>query len=72
MQKKLYGHRKNLITGFILLRLRRDFAEGQTLFAVSRKASASPAPGSNRIYQETQKQNTEEAFGSFEKAVRAE
>jgi 2-oxoglutarate dehydrogenase E1 component len=57
---------------FILLRLRKDFAEGQTLFTVSRKASAAPAPGSHRIYQETQKQITEEAFGSFEKAVKAD
>ncbi|HJY62876.1 MAG TPA: 2-oxoglutarate dehydrogenase E1 component, partial [Ignavibacteria bacterium] len=57
---------------FILLRLRKDFSEGQTLFAVSRKASAAPAPGSNKIYMDTQKQIIEEAFGSFEKAVRAE
>jgi 2-oxoglutarate dehydrogenase E1 component len=57
---------------FILLRLRRDFTEGQTLFTVSRKASAAPAPGSNRIYQETQKEIAAEAFGSFEKAVKAE
>jgi len=55
---------------FILLRLRRDFAEGQTLFTVSRKASAAPAPGSNKIYMQTQKQIVEEAFGPFEKSAK--
>ncbi len=54
---------------FILLRLRKDFAEGQTLFTVSRKASAAPAPGSNKIYLDTQKQIIEEAFSPFEKVV---
>lgn len=57
---------------FILLRLRKDFSEGQTLFTVSRKASASPAPGSNRVYMDTQKQITEEAFGPFDKVIPAE
>jgi 2-oxoglutarate dehydrogenase E1 component len=52
---------------FILLRLRRDFAEGQVLYAVSRKASASPAPGSHKIFEDTQKQIVGEAFGEFKK-----
>lgn len=50
---------------FILLRLRKDFAEGQVLYTVSRKASASPAPGSHKIFEDTQKQLAEEAFGEF-------
>ena len=52
---------------FILLRLRKDFAEGQVLFTVSRKASASPAPGSHKVFEDTQKQIVEEAFGDFKK-----
>ena len=52
---------------YVVLRLRRNFTEGQTLYTVSRKTSASPAPGSNKVFLDTQKQIVEEAFGEFEK-----
>lgn len=52
--------------GFIVLRLRKNLAEGQKLFTVSREESASPAPGSFKVYQETQNRLCDEAFGSFE------
>ena len=51
---------------FLLFRLRKDLAEGQRLYTVSRAESASPAPGSNRVYTSTQKKLLEEAFGKFE------
>jgi 2-oxoglutarate decarboxylase len=50
---------------FIVLRLRRDFADGQVLYTVSRKESASPAPGSHKVFVDTQNQLIEEAFGEF-------
>jgi len=52
---------------FIVLRLRRDLVKGQKFFSVSRKASASPAPGSARVFAQTQKQLLDEAFGEFPK-----
>jgi 2-oxoglutarate decarboxylase len=51
--------------GFIVLRLRKNLAEGQKLFTVSREESASPAPGSFKVYQETQNKLCDEAFGEF-------
>jgi 2-oxoglutarate dehydrogenase E1 component len=52
--------------GFIVLRLRRNLAEGQRLFTVSREESASPAPGSFKVYHETQNKLCDEAFGKFD------
>ena len=52
---------------YVVLRLRRNFTEGQMLYTVSRKTSASPAPGSHKVFMDTQKQIVEEAFGEFEK-----
>ncbi len=52
---------------YMELRLRRNLNEGQTLYTVSRKTSASPAPGSHKVFEDTQKQIVEEAFGEFEK-----
>jgi len=51
---------------FLIFKLRRDLAEGQKLYTVSRAESASPAPGSNRVYTSTQKKLLEEAFGKLE------
>lgn len=53
--------------GFIVLRLRKNLAEGQKLFTVSREESASPAPGSFKVYQETQNKLCDEAFGKFDR-----
>ncbi len=50
---------------FLVYKLKKDLAEGQKLFSVSREDSASPAPGSHRIYDTTQKKLLDEAFGTF-------
>jgi 2-oxoglutarate decarboxylase len=50
---------------YIVLKLRRDITKDQKLFTVSREESASPAPGSFKVYQETQKKLIVEAFGKF-------
>ena len=50
---------------FLVLRLKRDLQHKQKLFSVSRAESASPAPGSYKVYSETQKKLLEEAFGKF-------
>jgi multifunctional 2-oxoglutarate metabolism enzyme len=39
---------------FIVLRLKKDLQHNQKLFSVSREESASPAPGSYKVYLETQ------------------
>jgi len=50
---------------FMVLRLKRDLQHNQKLFSVSRAESASPAPGSYKIYTETQNKLIAEAFGDF-------
>ncbi len=50
---------------FMVLRLKRDLQHNQKLFSVSRAESASPAPGSYKVYTETQNKLIAEAFGEF-------
>jgi len=55
---------------FIVLKLRRDIKElemEQKLYTVSREESASPAPGSFKVYKETQDRLCDEAFGEMER-----
>ncbi len=50
---------------FMVLRLKRDLQYNQKLFSVSREESASPAPGSYKVYLETQNKLLKEAFGDL-------
>lgn len=50
---------------FLVPRLKKDLQHKQKLFSASREESASPAPGSYKVYVETQNKLIKEAFGEF-------
>lgn len=54
---------------FLALLLHRDLAKGQSLYCVSKQESASPAPGSLSVHNETQKELIIQAFAKDIKPV---
>jgi 2-oxoglutarate dehydrogenase E1 component len=50
------------VLNFITPRLRKDLSKEQQLYSISRKESPSPAPGSRKVYEESQRELIEKSF----------